>query len=507
MKQNRNVVVAKTPVRGVTKSKAVVDSSNGLYERSNKTALFLAGVSALYGEDKFYASGDVEAGRFKELVRKVTKSDPEWVVQFLVWLRNTANIRTASIVGAAEYVRAGGANGRSLVRGVLKRADEPGELLAYWLANYGKRIPQPIKRGIADAAKALYWEGSLAKYDTAKASVRFGDVIELTHPEPKDAKQSDLFRYAIEDRHGRASFEGKSLRDLEARSTCRTRDDYMAELVLDNKTITWENVSSAGTGPMSASMWLRLYDYMGYMAQLRNLRNLDVAGVKVADKRKIGAALADPERVAKSKQLPLRFYSAYTNVNDDVWASYLSEALEHSLANVPRVGGKWLILVDASGSMVNRVSTQSSVNYYDTATVFATAFAKANNADIYTYSTSLSPRFDMKAGESVLGMVKRLHARTFWMGGGTDTARCLKAAFAKGDYDHVLLLTDEQTNGFWGDPTKSVPSNVPMYTFNLAGYRLGNQVGENRVTVGGLSDAGFAMIASVEASAAKWPWE
>jgi hypothetical protein len=505
MKQNRNVV-NRTVRTGPTKSKSVVDPDNGLYKRSNKTALFLAGVSALYGEGKFYASGNDEAARFKELVAKVTKSDPDWTFKFLVWLRNEANIRTASIVGAAEYVRAGGPNGRSLVDKVLVRADEPGEILAYWFANYGKRVPQPIKRGVADAAKRLYWQGSYAKWDSSKASVRFSDVIELTHPKPNGPQQSDLFRYAIEDRHGRGTFEGKSLPMLEARAACTDRDDYLFELASGNRTVTWENVSSAGKGKMTAAQWVQCYGHMGYMAQLRNLRNLDEAGVPLKIKRTIGSSLADPDRVATSKQLPIRFYSAYRNVNDDVWASYLSEALEHSLNNVPRVEGKWLVVVDASGSMSAQLSKDSFISYYDAATVFAAAFAKTNDADVYTYSRGVSPKFDMRGGESVLSMVKRLHGREFWMQAWTETASALRELWNP-KYTHVLLLTDEQNNGFRGDPSNIIPANVPMYTFNLAGYTAGNRVGENRITVGGLSDAGFSMIAMVESGKTKWPWE
>jgi hypothetical protein len=88
---------------------------------------------------------------------------------------------------------------------------------------------------------------------------------------------------------------------------------------------------------MTAEEWLACFDHMGYMAKLRNLRNLDMAGVSVADKRKIGESLANPEAVAKSRQLPMRFLSAYKAVQNDVWASYLSEALDNSLANVPTV--------------------------------------------------------------------------------------------------------------------------------------------------------------------------
>jgi hypothetical protein len=56
---------------------------------------------------------------------------------------------------------------RQIVDSVLQRADEPGEALAYWTATYGRAVPKPVKRGIADAVARLYTQRSLLKYDTA----------------------------------------------------------------------------------------------------------------------------------------------------------------------------------------------------------------------------------------------------------------------------------------------------------------------------------------------------
>jgi hypothetical protein len=47
---------------------------------------------------------------------------------------------------------------RRLVGSVLRRADEPGEMLAYWTSRYGRAVPKPVKRGIADTVARLYDE-------------------------------------------------------------------------------------------------------------------------------------------------------------------------------------------------------------------------------------------------------------------------------------------------------------------------------------------------------------
>ena len=94
-------------------------------------------------------------------MRELAVTDPEWTAGLLGWLRGEGNLRTASIVGAAEYVRArldagatDGPSNRQVIASVLQRPDEPGELLAYWTATYGRNVPKPVKRGVADAVRA-----------------------------------------------------------------------------------------------------------------------------------------------------------------------------------------------------------------------------------------------------------------------------------------------------------------------------------------------------------------
>ncbi|MEU6249730.1 hypothetical protein [Glycomyces sp. NPDC047010] len=96
---------------------------------------------------------------------------------------------------------------------MLQRADEPGEALAYWTATYRRRIPKPVKRGIADAAARLYTEQAALKYDTASAGFRFGDVLNSCTP-PRDDRQGDLFEHLLDRCFGH---------DEQADGSCATR--------------------------------------------------------------------------------------------------------------------------------------------------------------------------------------------------------------------------------------------------------------------------------------------
>ncbi|WP_433088077.1 hypothetical protein ACQP1P_19335 [Dactylosporangium sp. CA-052675] len=61
-------------------------------------------------------------------------------------------------------------------------------------------------------------------------------------------------------------------------------------------------------------------------------------------------------------------------------------------------------------------------------------------------------------------------------------------------------ITDEQAHYHGcGDVAAVVPQEVPVYTWNLAGYRVAHApAGPNRHAFGGLSDAAFGMIPLAE---------
>nr|BFE73955.1 hypothetical protein GCM10020092_072560 [Actinoplanes digitatis] len=219
------------------------------FDREPRAELFLLGVSNMVGEDTFYEGAADRDDRFRALVAAVAVADPDWFARFVRWLRTGAMLRSASVVAALEGARAQVAAGipgsRATVDAALQRADEPGEALAYWLGRYGRALPKPVKRGVADAAVRLYHERSLLKYDTDRSAVRFGDVIELTHPTARDERQGDLFRHALDRRHHRDNPIPASLTTLAARAELMAlpverRGEVGDPAVLGAAGMTWE---------------------------------------------------------------------------------------------------------------------------------------------------------------------------------------------------------------------------------------------------------------------------
>ncbi|MFC0434396.1 TROVE domain-containing protein [Kutzneria buriramensis] len=478
-------------------------------KRGVKHELFLLAVANMVGERSFYETAEQRDDRFTQLVRTATVEDPEWTARLLGWLRGTANMRSASIVGAAEFAHARTEPGltRQVVNSVLQRADEPGEFLSYWLARHGRAIPKPVRRGIGDAVRRLYDERSLLKWDSEARGVRMGDVLNLTHPKPAENWQGALFTHALDRRYGNVAEIPTNLPVVKAREELlawpveRRRELFAGDAVavLKGAGMTWEAVAGWLQGPLTAEVWTALIPTMGYMALLRNLRNFDQAGVPDDVAATVAAKLADPEQVARSRQLPMRFLSAYRAAPSLRWAWALERALDASLANVPSLPGRTLVLVDRSGSMFySKVSRNSDLTRADAAAVFGTAIARrAAKAELVQFG-STAARVALRSGESVLPVVQKRFSDL----GGTDTVGALRK-FYRG-HDRVVIVTDEQHNGRTL-PTAVVPAGVPVYTWNLAGYEFGHT--EGRFTFGGLSDAAFGMVPLMEAGGRDiWPF-
>ena len=489
------------------------------YERDLFSELFLLAVSNMVGEDRFHESATDRDARFEALVRQAAVQDVRWFQGFLGWLRNDAFMRSASIVAGVEGAKAlydsGAMNGtpRALVAAAQARADEPGEVLAYYESKYGKNFPAYLKKGVADGARKLYSEYSLLKYDTDSKGYRFADVLQLAHVKPKDSRQSDLFSHALDRRYGATADVPASLSMINARdglmkTAVGSRKGLLNSTLLKDAGMTWEALSGWLQGPMDAKAWEAVIPSMGYMAKLRNIRNFLQAGVSPAVLRTVLSDLSDPEQVAKSKQFPFRFLSAYNaNKGNLKVAAALEEALEASLSNVPSLTGRTLILVDRSGSMFGYHRTDQELTMADKAAIFGSALAlRAEDATLVQFG-STAAEISFKKTDSVLPMLNKYRSL-----GGTATAAAIKQFF-KG-HDRVVVITDEQYDSYgWygsgGDPSDAVPSNVPLYTWNLEGYKAGGKSGSlKRHTFGGLTDKAFVQIPLIEAGqTGRWPWE
>jgi hypothetical protein len=510
------------PVR--TTERAATHEGGAGWLRDPESELYVLAATNFVSEDSFYESAADRDNRFVQLVHAVAKSNPTWLagssdeverdrgkVGFISYLRNRLNMRSAPIVAAAEYVAAGGPDGRQVIDHAIVRADECAEMLGYWMNVHGRKLPAPVKRGIADAARRLYTERNALKWDGQSKGIRFADVIELVHPRPKNGDQSVLFSYLLDKRHHsdniRAAVTTLPLisldRELLALPEAARRDAFRNGRVAEVGW-SWERLAGWLPGGMDSEAWMGVIPQMGYMALLRNLRNFDEAQVFAKVKAEVKARLEDPAEVAKSRQFPYRFWSAYKNVPSMEWAASLEKALELSTKNIPELPGRTLVLIDTSGSMQSPVSNRSKVQRYEIGALFAAAVAKkSEKVDVHLFATDTMPFPVVDPSISTLRYIENVQRQIGKVGHGTNLHQAVRQTFA--GHDRVVLMTDEAAR----DSAQITEKAIPMlHVFNLAGYQTATfEAGPGRFTWAGFSDAVFEVMGVVEKGRdAEWPF-
>lgn len=490
------------------------EGGSGYGNGDPRAELFNAAVSGLLA-DGFYETASDSLARLQRLTREACAADPGWVREFIPWLRDSANLRSASVVLAAEYAALGLDRTRGVVSAACQRADEPGELLAYWRSFHGRTVPSRVKRGLSDACARLYTERSAARWDGTGKGYRFGDVLEVVHAKPRDAKQSDLYRYLLDRRRHPAEQAPETLaatrhlrRFMDASPDLRGawRDGGGDLPVL----LSWERLAADTPGGLDAAWWSNLImsGNVGTFALLRNLNNIDRALVSdpvvLAEVRR---RLTDPGEVAAARLLPYRFLTAYMASEGGRWSEALEAGADVALNNLPTFNGRTAIMVDCSGSMRGLVGAGQS-RLPLTLTRLAAFVAEAigrrcGNATIYCYDTEILHAITPKPHVGVLRAASRPEYAPV---GGTRTWACIDAVHAQAHADRFVVLTDEQTAD-----ADSGQVTVPVVTWNLAGYgqHQAHHGQRNRYLVSGYSDSALQTLPDVilHGSTGRWPWQ
>jgi 60 kDa SS-A/Ro ribonucleoprotein len=476
--------------------------------------------ACFFGEPQFYQVIDEKTGIIQaqnqhddliRLAQTVAIHDPQFVLQLAAYARNELYLRTVATVLWTEVAILHGIKKipanleagelvKSYASSILKRADEPLEALAYYIAKNGSfigdggRYPQfarknvvlanAMRRGIEDAVFTNFDHYQLAKYNRKNAAVKMKDMINLVHPRPQSHDQAiwnggtaywnDIFKRVLSD-------------TLPPATTWEDTLMRWKEKGFKSKKEAWESIIPK----------------MGYMALLRNLRNLIEADIHPTMFDIVVAKLRNPEEVKKSKQFPYRFYTAYkmleqTDVSNMDFKrkaqTALEDAMDASLDNLPKWSGKTAIAADFSGSMGNRLSSNSIISLKEVAALFmvmASRMCSEQSADCYAFSDFTVP-VNVHERAGVLDNVDRI-LRTTNAGpyGGTEAWTTISYFLDKGiKYDRCVLFSDLQcynkhdkdrvardNNGagpqiapLWNRYKRAINPNAYLYSIDLAGY-------------------------------------
>ena len=397
-------------------------------------------LSCLLWEREFYEDGKNIVDRIVEVAKEVPK---EKVAALAVEARTVFGLRHAPLMLLLDLIRRGGPGVADAIVDTINRADEMTELVAlYWMK--GKRpLSAQMKIGLAKAFEK-FSEYQLAKYDRDGA-VKLRDVLFLSHPKGADAERDALYKRLAN-----------------------------KQLVTPD---TWEVALSGGADKKETFERMLAENKLGYLALLRNLRNMVDAGVDLdmirqAILKRHGAKMVFPFRyVAAARAAPQL-------------ESVLDVALIDAVSQGVVLPGKTIILVDVSGSMDEKMSLKSDMTRMDAAATLASVI----NGDLRVFSFSFVTK-EVPARRGMAGVDAVIKSQPH---GGTQLGNAVAHANTL-KHDRLIVITDEQS-------ANRVPAPVAKnaYMINVASARNGVGYGNGWTHIDGFSEAVIRYIAAVE---------
>jgi 60 kDa SS-A/Ro ribonucleoprotein len=457
------------------------EGAPAIFIPSEKEDLIRRVLTTFVNEPKFYGNVQTQTQQLIGSLQRVIAEDSLFVAKLAIYARNELYMRSIAHVIVGELARSN--RGKPFVKAVLyeiaQRPDDLIEVLAYYLTTYGKPIPNSLKKGLAKAF-TKFNEYQLQKYNRKK-NVQLKDILCLAHPKPSTVEQSDMWKRLLE----------------------------------DNLAIpyTWETELSAKGN--TKEVWEQLIESkkVGYMALLRNLRNILAANP--SNIQVVLDYIANPDAVKNSKQLPFRFFSAYKAITTyDIFAtcsitfetnnaiSALQEAIEYSTMNLEVIPGKTILVNDDSASM--RWSTPSRDSSITCAEIAALMMAIAHKICEQSITSSFSSTYrimPLDTYDGILTNTKKVVENC--QGGATRMEEIFKYLIHNNiKADRIVIFSDDQSHGYpnaaWMTYKRTIAPNAWLHLIDLAGY--GTQVfnGENVTYTPGWSEKILQFIPLVE---------
>lgn len=403
-------------------------------------------MSCMLWESEFYEDGQTIADRIASLSAQVTTQE---LIAVAKEAKDKMHLRHVPLYLAVQLLvqRKQGREVGDAITHLIQRADELAEFVAmYWKQADKKSTPKQMKRGLAQAFDK-FTEFQFAKYDRDGA-VKLRDVLFLCHPKPKDEAQAALFK----------KIANKEL----------------------TTTDTWEVMLSGGGDKKATFEKLMAEGNLGGLAFLRNLRGMTEAKV---DPKIIKEYFG---RMNFDKTLPFRFIAAATHAPQ--FGAEIEAAMLKSCANLPKLLGRTVLLVDNSGSMYGtKISAKSDLDRASAAQALAMLLREiCEDCSIISFSKVPAWIPTYVRGLSLGDAISRATSHA-----STETADAVALANARG-YDRLILITDEQARSYVPNPIAD-----KAYCINVASAK--NGIGYGKWThIDGFSEAVVQYIQEFE---------
>lgn len=458
-----------------------INKSGGTAFTATPELTLVSAMLTSFLEDKFYETGKQRQTHIVDASKAV---DAKFAAQAALYARNEFGMRSTSHVVAAELAdRIKGLPWAShFYTGIVHRPDDILEILSLYKKSTGRKETHAMRKGFAKALSS-FDAYQLAKYRAEGKSYKLVDAVNLTHPK----HSAPLKKLVDGNLKSVNTFEAKLSKAGQSDNKGEAKAEAWAELLKDNK--------------------------LGYMALLKNLRNIIQQAPELVPKA--ADALVNAVRIRKSLVLPFRFIDAATEIQKlpgkdaKTILIALSQAMDTSVANLPKFDGETLVAIDKSSSMEGAP--------LEKAALFGAMLVKRSLADVmlWDYHTQM---LNVNPQDSVLTIAATIEATARQNMGGTDLPIIFREAPRV--YDRIVILTDEQSWlhstpsfgwGYYGSPrpTNTAPQALAeyrtrmkatpfVYNWDLAGHGT-LAFPENQVaTLAGWSDQVFKIMQLVE---------
>jgi len=450
--------------------------------------------------DKFYENTNAGLNRIKALIEK---NDAVFVAKLAVYAREQMHLRSIPLVLAVELAKQHNGDGlvAALTERVVQRADEITELLSYYAlsnertdAKQLNKLSKQLQKGLA-AAFNRFDEYQFAKYNR-DANITLKDALFVVHPKAKDENQQALFDKIVND-------------NLQTPYTWETELSALGQQLYDSAALKQQAVKVK---------WEELIfsNKLGYMALLRNLRNIIEANVSTDALNKACSYLTNAKAVANSKQLPFRFLAAYrelaglTSGRVSTVLDALEQAVLQSAANIEGFddSNRVVIAADMSGSMQTPMSAKSTMYRYEVGLVLA-MMLQSRCANVVTGIFGQTYKRIQLPHSNMLSNASQLSAMLGEVGHSTNGYLVIADLLQRRQVvDKVLLFTDMQLYDDAGSTSiaelwkqyKKMAPQAKIYLFDLAGYGNTplNVLRDDVYLISGWSDKVFAVLNAVE---------
>lgn len=445
--------------------------------------------------------------RFADLIKEIAKKDVDFVAKALVYARSVMGQRSVTHFGSVQLAKF--LSGHKVAKrffskrdrkkatgGIIYRLDDILEIIAcYQALNPGKPLPNSMKKGFKLALESAdHYE--LAKYQGNGKSVSLIDVVNLVHPKPtkdmesifKQLMNGELKQFnTIEDKNTKSGQEvakkvkeGVISKEQAAVELNEAKEENFAELIKTRK--------------------------IGYLALLRNLRNIINTGANTEIVKGACTILVDEKLIRQSLVFPHQIDLALEILisecgvsNAKLFIQALNKAYELAIPNLTELfsSGRTAVVFDSSGSMSSKIRLVNNKQGHEAAinkaALIAATLAKGIGADVYHFA-DYCDSIKFNPADSVNTLKNQFLAKQGHVGYGTSFSSIMTKL--GNNYDRVFVISDMQGRDAIA---RNSHSNAYIYAVDICGYGTSMfKPGDKSFQIFGYSADIYEMIKKVE---------